>query len=179
MSLDEKGSGEGVARVSDDVFNFGASFAKHDPEAVASAYAAYQERLKHGFYEARAKSIADAYAELKELGVVARAEILSKGAKKGSSEDVGATLYELRTVESDSNVQRYDDPSDEELLEVLAKAESYVGEWFHSSVRMTCVGDWTPWQKRVRELPSSAGVYRSYSFSEPAFLFAEFGLPES
>lgn len=178
MSMNEESAGEDVTPVPDDVFNYGATFAKHDPEAVARAYAAYKESQKPGFYEARAESINDAYAELKELGVVARAEILSEGAEKGSSEDVGATLYELRTVESDSNVARYDDPSDEELLEVLAKAEAYEGDWFHSYVRMTCVGGWTPLQQRVKDLPSSAGVYRSYSFSEPADLFADFGLSE-
>lgn len=178
MSLDEKGAGEVAAPVSDGVFNFGASFASHDPEVVARAYAAYQERLKPSFYEGRAKSINDAYAELKERGVVARAEILSEGAEEGSAEDVGATLYEMRTVDSDSDVQRYVDPSDEELLEVLAKAESYDGDWFHSNVLMTSVGGWTPLQQRVKDLPSSAGVYRSYSFSEPADLLADFGLSE-
>jgi hypothetical protein len=179
MSMNEEGLGEGVAPVSGEVFNYGASFAKHDPEAVARAYAAYQESQKPGFYEARDKSITDAYAELKERGVVARAEILSEGSEPGSSEDVGATLYELRTVVGDSSVQRYDDPSDEELLEVLAKAEAYDGDWFHSYVKMTSVGGWTPLQQRVKDLPSSAGVYRTYSFTGPDDLFADFGLSES
>jgi hypothetical protein len=122
----------------------------------------------------RLDDISAASAYFREKGLVARAEVLAAGTEPGSAEDVGAIIFEREAVMADTNIKHYENPSDDELLEILAKAETYEGDWYHSYVSMTSDGGWTPLQQRVVDLPDTAGVYRIYSYTE----FDDFVFPE-
>lgn len=117
------------------------------------------------YVEQRSQDISAAAASFRERGLVARADILAEGAEPGSAEDVGSILFEHQAVMADEGITRYENPTEAELMKVLALAEVYDGNWYHSYVSMVSNDGWTPLQQRVVNLPNSAGVFRLYSYA--------------
>lgn len=105
-------------------------------------------------------------SELRESGHKVRMDIIMKERNEGESSAVrvGATLYVAKAVQSDPDIQLYENPSDAELEEILLKAASYTGTWYHSHVVFTFMGEWTPLQAKVAELDEESGVFLSLHY---------------
>jgi hypothetical protein len=104
--------------------------------------------------------------ELRESGYKVRTDIIMKERNEGESSAVrvGATLYVAKAVESDPEIQLYENPTDAELEEILLKAADYTGTWYHSRVVLTYTGEWTPLQVKVAELDEESGVFLSLHY---------------
>ena len=105
--------------------------------------------------------VEDTLSELRESGSKVRTDVIMKDRNEGESSAVslGATLYVAKAVQSDPDIQLYENPSDAELEEILLKAADYTGTWYHSHVVFTFTGEWTPLQARVAELDEDSGVF--------------------
>lgn len=99
-----------------------------------------------------------------------RLELLMQSRAEGLSSPVraGATVYVRKAVEDDPTVTKYDDPTDADLREVLAKAESYDGRWYHSRVVLNFYGSWTPLQREVADLDEESGVFIVFNYAKNA-----------
>lgn len=95
-----------------------------------------------------------------------RLELIMQGRAEGLSSPVrvGATVYVRKAVEDDPWVTKYDEPTDADLHEVLAKAESYDGQWYHSRVILNFYGSWTPLEREVAELDEESGVFIVFNY---------------
>jgi hypothetical protein len=71
-----------------------------------------------------------------------------------------------KAVQSDPDIRLYENPTEAELEEILLKAASYTGTWYHSHVVFTSTGDWSVLQKRVAELDEESGVFLSIHYPE-------------
>lgn len=104
--------------------------------------------------------------ELRESGQKVRTDVIMKERNEGESSAVrvGATLYVAKAVQSDPDIQLYENPTDEELEEILLKAASYTGTWYHSHVVFTATGEWSALQSKVADLDEESGVFLSVHY---------------
>lgn len=139
------------------------------------AFLANREALKEVIEDTR-DSIAESYAFWKSQGRKVRPDILWREVESGSDLEIAATLYVMKLVEADKSIPRYDNPTQAEMQEILERAASYEGDWYHSIVKLEMSDDWTPLHQAIDDLPYSAGVSLSVSFAHDASMFKYFGL---
>lgn len=111
--------------------------------------------------------------ELSENGVKVRADVIMKDRNEGESSAVrvGASLHVSRLIESDPDIIYYDNPTDAELEEILARAANYTGSWYHSYVVLTLSGEWSSLQCKVAELDDESGIFLSIRCPEGHTLY--------
>jgi hypothetical protein len=95
---------------------------------------------------------------------------------RGSAERVAARLWVSKMMENDSSIRIYEEPSEGEMIALLAWAKLYDGSWYHSRVHVTKPegGNWSKIQDELISLPESSGVYLTLSFNDAADLFSAF-----
>ena len=80
-------------------------------------------------------------------------------------EDLKRTIVELREIDNDDAIVRHDEPTIEELKEIIHKAKSYTGSWYHSKVTLPgwfISKEYSLLQKEVEELGQNAGIVISH-----------------
>ena len=104
--------------------------------------------------------------ELVEAQTHLRTELIMQDRDEGLSSPVrlGATLYVAHAVDADPEIAKYDDPTDEELQQVLDRAASYDGDWYHSRVTLNYTGSWSPLQEQIAELDEESGVFIVFNY---------------
>jgi hypothetical protein len=112
------------------------------------------------------------FDELTRNGVRVRTDVVLRSRNEGLSSPVrvGASLFVSRAIQSDPDVVEYDDPSEAQLREILARAERYTGDWYHSKVTLHYTGHWTPLQTEVAELDEESGVFVIFDYDSPEAL---------
>lgn len=84
-------------------------------------------------------------------------------------EEIQGIIDEYIAISKDENIKHYDDPSLEELIEVISIAESYSGPWYHSVVTLH---DETKdinsdLKQRIYDLGAEAGITVLTSYNMP------------
>ncbi len=86
-----------------------------------------------------------------------------------SWEEIDAIIAEHHAVREDVSIRVYVNPSAEDLVEVIAAAEVYVGEWYHS--RVVLPDEFkdvdVALKQRVLDLGAEAGIVIEFSFESP------------
>lgn len=80
-------------------------------------------------------------------------------------EDLKRTMEEMRDIASDDTIARYDEPTVEDLQEIIQKAKSYTGPWYHSEVTLPewfISEEYSFLQKEVEKLGQNAGIVISH-----------------
>ena len=83
-----------------------------------------------------------------------------------SDEEIQGILDELRAVRNDDNIISYEYPSVENMKKIIATAESYDEEWYHSNVILNEYEFVSDEHKnlinRIIELGQDHGIFLSY-----------------
>lgn len=124
------------------------------------------EQLSEAFDRVVAKTL----HELAGRSTHERLELIMRERAEGLSSPVraGATVYVAHAVENDPKVAKYDHPTDDDLRTVLAKAETYTGQWYHSRVVLSFHGTWSPLEQEVAELDEDSGVFVVFDYTANA-----------
>lgn len=80
-------------------------------------------------------------------------------------EDLKRTMEEMHNISSDDTIARYDEPTVEDLTEIIQKAKEYTGSWYHSEVTLPewlISKEYSLLQKEVEELGQNAGIVISH-----------------
>lgn len=117
--------------------------------------------------------VQETFDELTGAGVKVRTDVIMRARDEGLSSPVrvGASLYVAHTVHDDPEIAVYDNPDDEQLREILAKAAAYSGDWFHSKVLLRFSGQWSALQTEVAELDEDSGVFLMFDYPETSLTF--------
>ena len=112
--------------------------------------------------------VTETLSELNTNGVRLRTDIIMSERNEGESSPVrlGATLYVSKAVNNDPDIKHYENPTEDELLEILNKSENYTGTWYHSKVTLYFRGKWTPLQAKVAELDEESGVFLQFHYPQ-------------
>lgn len=124
------------------------------------------------FSEQYDKTVEETLAKLLLQAPMVRADIIiaERQASLSSPVRVAALLYVKAALEGDAEVECFDYPTAQNLRHVLAKAESYEGDWFHSRVTLRYSGGWSPLEQEVAELDEESGVFVEFHYPDtPAF----------
>jgi ribosomal protein S6 len=82
-------------------------------------------------------------------------------------EEIRAILDEHIAVESDETIAVYTYPTVEEMQNIVAVAESYTGEWYHSKVTLT-PDNYSGLQKelsdKIKYFEEDKGIYVLYQY---------------
>jgi len=85
-----------------------------------------------------------------------------------SDEEISALSFELTAVGEDENIKRYDKPDVEEMKLIIAEAETYTGDWYHSEVAVDekayISEEHTALRERIVELGADHGIFLFFSF---------------
>lgn len=80
-----------------------------------------------------------------------------------SDEDIADLIREIEEIEEDPNLSRYENPSENEMVNILEKAATYTGPWYHTTVLFDMEALVPEEYKTLRtgllNLPVSKGVY--------------------
>ena len=85
-----------------------------------------------------------------------------------STEEINAIGDELTAVTKDPDIKRYDKPDVDEMKTIIAEAEAYTGEWYHSEVavdeKLFISEEHTALRERIVELGADHGIFLYFSF---------------
>lgn len=125
------------------------------------------------FSEQFEQAVWEAMADLLERQPKMRADLILRDlgiATLSSPVRVAVMQYVKSAVEADPLVTSFDQPSVEDLRHIIAKAEHYGGDWYHSRVTLRYSGSWTPLEQEVSELDEESGVFVEFHYPDtPAF----------
>lgn len=112
------------------------------------------------------KIVDNTLAELNQSADRVRTDIIMSNRDEGESSPVrlGATLFVSQAVAADPEIKQYENPTDEQMHEILDRAANYTGTWYHSKVTLYSTGKWTPLQAKVAELDEESGVFLMFHY---------------